>query len=93
LIYFSRFGMLYQENLATLRSNRFSRGLCYKTSLTLFCFCFVLSGIRIKSSSGYFFVILSWDRCYDFKIFSPKNLAKNWRFWHKTKLNYAKILS
>jgi hypothetical protein len=25
------------------------------------------------------------------KIFSPKNLAKKWSFWLKTKLNYAKI--
>jgi hypothetical protein len=25
-----------------------------------------------------------------FKIFSPKNLAKNWRFWLKTKLNFEK---
>jgi hypothetical protein len=27
-----------------------------------------------------------------FKIFSPKKLRKNWRFWLITKLNYAKIL-
>jgi hypothetical protein len=27
-----------------------------------------------------------------FKIFWPKNLAKNWRFLLKTKLNYAKIV-
>jgi hypothetical protein len=26
-----------------------------------------------------------------FKIFSPKNWQKNWRFRLKTKLNYAKI--
>jgi hypothetical protein len=26
-----------------------------------------------------------------FKIFSPKKSAKNWRFWLKTKLNYAKF--
>jgi hypothetical protein len=28
-----------------------------------------------------------------FEIFLPKILAKKWRFWHKSKLNYAKILS
>jgi hypothetical protein len=28
-----------------------------------------------------------------FKIFSLKNLAKNWRFWIKTKLNYEIFLS
>jgi hypothetical protein len=26
-----------------------------------------------------------------FEIFLPKNLAKNWRFWRKTKLNFEKI--
>jgi hypothetical protein len=32
-----------------------------------------------------------WDRCYDFLFFSLKKSAKIWRFWLKTKLNYAKI--
>jgi hypothetical protein len=33
------------------------------------------------------------DRCYDvLKYFRQKILWKNWRFWLKTKLNYAKIL-
>jgi hypothetical protein len=35
----------------------------------------------------------SWDRCYDFLTFSPKNFAKKLAFWLKTKLNYAKIWS
>jgi hypothetical protein len=26
-----------------------------------------------------------------FKIFMSKKIAKNWRFWLKTKLNYAKF--
>jgi hypothetical protein len=33
-----------------------------------------------------------WDRCLIFKIFSPKIFAKNWRFWHKTKLIFWKKL-
>jgi hypothetical protein len=28
--------------------------------------------------------------CMIFKIFSPKNLAKNWRFWLKAKPNFEK---
>jgi hypothetical protein len=28
-----------------------------------------------------------------FKIFSPNNSAKEWRFWHRTKLNYATFCS
>jgi hypothetical protein len=33
-------------------------------------------------------------RCYDFlKYFRRKNRRKNWRFWLKTKLNYAKFWS
>jgi hypothetical protein len=35
----------------------------------------------------------TWDRCYDFKIFLPKNWPKNWRFRLKTKLNYEQICS
>jgi hypothetical protein len=34
----------------------------------------------------------TWDRCYDFlNIFAKKIQRKIWRFWLKTKLNYAKF--
>jgi hypothetical protein len=33
-----------------------------------------------------------WDRCYDFKIFSPKNSAKNLAFFTKNKAELCKIL-
>jgi hypothetical protein len=32
----------------------------------------------------------SWDRCYDFKIFSPKNLAKILAFIAQTTITFCK---
>jgi hypothetical protein len=33
------------------------------------------------------------DRCFDFKNIFAKKKQKNWRFWLKTKINYAKFWS
>jgi hypothetical protein len=49
-----------------------------KTILTLFKSCFIFKFGQMQF----------WQS----KIFSPKKLRKNWRFWLITKLNYAKIL-
>jgi hypothetical protein len=34
--------------------------------------------------------VSTWDRCYIFKIFSAKNLAKNWRFLTQNKAKFGK---
>jgi hypothetical protein len=51
----------------------------------------------VSSCVGYIpmYLCTSWDRCYDWflKYFRRKIQRKNWRFWLKTKPNYAKLWS
>jgi hypothetical protein len=57
------------------------------------------SNVRLKKMSyGGFLkgvrIVHIWDRCYDFKIyFRRKFQRKNWRFWLRTELKYAKFWS
>jgi hypothetical protein len=63
----------------------------------VFCFLAKWCGHMLKTSATYackcFLSRVTRDRCYDLKnIFAKNSAKKNWGFWLKTKLNYAKIL-